>query len=132
VIILFRKISLNIVAIFMANSSSVDPSSAKYRQGLVALFILFSSFVTHIMFKPYEDEKTTGIFSMNFMETLSIAVGILSIYLGLWTFAKDVNETVQFGVTFTILTLNFIFIAFVTMMVFKSVRTLVIGEYLMA
>ncbi len=82
--ILFKKIALNMVAIFMANSGTLDPKSSQYRQGLVALFILFVAFSLHVYFQPYEDEIDAGMFNLNMMETISCAVGIMCVYLGLW------------------------------------------------
>jgi hypothetical protein len=110
----------------MANASGSDMDGAKYRQGLVALFVLFIAFTVQIVFQPYEDERG-GLFTLNFIETMSIIVGILSIYLGLWTFARDVSLTLQFGITFSIMILNFLFVLLAMAMVFQSIRDVFIA-----
>ena len=76
-IILFRKIALSVVCVFMANLSSTASASqilqSKYEQGLVALLLFTISLILQTTNQPYYDPE------VNVLETFSLVVGLFTL-----------------------------------------------------
>ena len=74
-VILFRKLGLAAMGVFMATSSP-------YMQGLSATFILGTSLVLHQTISPYEDQE------LDRLEGCGLVTSTLTLYLGLWRLEK--------------------------------------------
>ena len=75
-------------------------SDANYKQGLAALFLLITSLVMHVHYVPYADNN------LNRIEGFGLVVSTSTLYLGLWTFSKNMSEASQMFVTVSVLTIN--------------------------
>ena len=83
-IVLVRKLSLAAMGVLLASSSA-------YLQGLVAIFILSTSLFLQLKCDPYQDK------SLNALEAFGLTCGVLTLYVGLWTFEQESSFTKEIG-----------------------------------
>jgi hypothetical protein len=115
-VVLLRKVLLTLIAVFMSTATTVPAVQNRelYQQGLAALLVFIATLTIQLVVRPYEDE------TLNLVEATGQVVALLSLYLGLWTFASNEADNFQLFVTMSILIINTAFgIAVVLSMIGK-------------
>ena len=101
-VVLIRKVSLSVVSVFLAISSSTD--AALYRQGMAALLIMGTSLCVHLSSYPYEN------LDINRLEGLGLTVSALTLYGGMLTFDTVPNGYVQNFVSIAVVLMNLVWL----------------------
>jgi hypothetical protein len=113
-----RNIALSVIIVFL-DSSTTD---GNYQQGLAALLVFLCSNGLHFFFQPYANEE------LNYLEGLGLIVSMMTLYLGLWTFAITSDFAVNLASVF-IFIINGSWLFCVMAIFFSSFRTKVTKAY---
>ena len=85
-IIMFRKVSLNVVLVVMAPSPPLA-------QALTVLLVLFAFLSCHVKAQPYIDNR------LNRIEMSSLLLSIIILYFGIYLFDEDARREVGTAIT---------------------------------
>ncbi len=101
-IVLLRKILIAGISVFLSaevsSGNELQVNSSQYQQGLLATLVISVSLYIQLKLEPYENDVLNGI------EALGLVVGVLSLYLGLWTFRR--HPVIDLIVTVLVFVIN--------------------------
>jgi hypothetical protein len=115
IIVLARKVSLSIVSVFLSITNT-NVSTALYRQGMAALFIMVTSLYVHLCVYPYADLQ------INRLEALGLTVSVLTLYGGMLTFEGATYGVVKNMISILVLSLNLVWLLFVLKIMYSGLK----------
>ena len=133
-IVLARKVGLSAISVLLSTTDT-------YIQGLAALFVVTIAFALQAIYRPYEtsgggssEEKENGEErrdDLNSLETRGLLVSLMTIYLGMWTFASKsaVNEGTEWTVTISVFVLNITWMLFILFKFYQGSKEKVLSSF---
>ena len=111
IMIMLRKTAMVMVATFGLRATVQT-------QGMLALLVLMLALTCHLIYRPYDEP------SLDHLEFFGLAAATVTLYFGMFFFTDDVVFAPWWGfvVTFTIMTVNSIFLAYFFLSLYAAFR----------